>query len=100
MGTLIALDDYAQDALAEYVATNDEMRELATRKDKARDALIAFFESNDADVGTVDGKEVVKLIRSDVITLDTERLKAEQPFTYRKFAKPAVRKVYIRQVPS
>ena len=53
MGTLIALDDYAQDALAEYVATNDEMRELATRKDKARDALIAFFESNDADVGTV-----------------------------------------------
>lgn len=83
----IPLDEYAEECFRSYVDSAYDMEEARQRKDKARDALIAFFASNEAEIGTIEGKPVVRVIRSDREVCDVGRLKREEPFTYRRFVK-------------
>jgi hypothetical protein len=97
MGTLIPLDDYAQQALTTYLeASQAELEAKATRR-KARDELLAFFRLHDADTGTVDDKPVCRLVVSDREIIDTERIRHEEPFLYRRFLRLSTA-YYIREV--
>lgn len=93
----IALDDYAQEALAEYLSAAAAEAEAKAKRIKARETLLALFKMHDADVGLIDGTPVCRLVRSDRDIIDSQRLQAEEPFIYRRFLKPSVA-YYIREV--
>lgn len=97
MPTLIPLDDYAEQALAEYLAAETAEAEAKAQRVKAREALLAFFRLHDADTGTIDGQPVCRLVRSDREIVDSERLRNEEPFTYRRFLKLSTA-YYVRVV--
>ncbi len=73
--------------LDEYVAAS-ELRDAAEeRRTKARDALVAFLAIHEATVGTVDGQPVCAYTRYDRETIDTARLKADEPAIARRYAR-------------
>jgi hypothetical protein len=89
MGThaSVELDDYAHEAYREYRAAANELTDATARKDKARDALVTFLRLNDATAATLDGDLVLRLVETDRVTVDAPRLKVEEPFIYRRFAR-------------
>jgi hypothetical protein len=89
MGTHVSveLDDYAREAYQDYVNASDAITREKERKDKARDVLVAFLRLNDVSEGDVNGAPVLRLVEFDRTSLDTGRLKAEEPFVYRRFAR-------------
>lgn len=91
MGTHVSveLDSYAYEAFREHRIASEQIREATARRDKARDALITFLRMNEADGATVDGTLVVTLVEFDRTTVDAPRLKDEEPFVYRRFARVA-----------
>jgi hypothetical protein len=89
MGTHVSveLDDYARQTYKDYVAADAELKEATARRDKARDALVTFLRLNEATAATDAGTPVVFLVESDRVTVDAPRLKAEEPFTYRRYSR-------------
>jgi len=82
----IDLDPYAVEAAREYLAATEARDEAEARRVKARDELLSFFRLHDADVGLVEGRPFVRLVRSDPERFDVARFREEQPLTYRRFA--------------
>jgi hypothetical protein len=91
MGTTasVELDDYAREAYLDYVNATDAITREKERRDKARDALVAFLRLNDANEADEGGVPVLRLVEYDRTSLDAPRLKAEEPFVYRRFARMA-----------
>jgi len=93
----IALDDYAQEALTEYLAASHEIKEADARRVKARDVLLALFADHDAEIGTIDGQPVCRLVRADREIVDTSRLQEEQPYVYARYRKLSTA-YYVREI--
>jgi len=97
MGTSIPLDDYAQQAYAAYTTAINDIRDAETRRDKARDTLVAFLDLAEAEGADLDGIPVLALARFDQPRFDVTAFKDAEPFTYRKYV--TVRPVtQLRQV--
>jgi predicted phage-related endonuclease len=93
----IALDAYAQEALAEYVEASRLKEEADVRRVKARDVLLDLFRAHDADVGVIDGVAVCRLVRSDREIVDTARFREEQPYLYARYKKLSTA-YYVREI--
>lgn len=95
--TPVPLDEYAQQAYAEYLSASTEEADAKARRLKARETLLEFFKMHDADMGTVDGQPICRLVRSDREIIDTERFRNEEPYLYRRFLKLSTA-YYVREV--
>jgi len=73
--------------LDEYVDACNAEDAAKERRNKARDALVAFLAVHDASVGTVDGKPVCQVSKVDRETIDVKRLREEEPATARRFTR-------------
>lgn len=93
----IALDDFAQQALAEYLDAQRTEAEAKARRLKARDILLDVFRLHDAEIGTVNDKPACRLVRSDREIVDTDRLRDEQPYTYARYRKMSTA-YYVREI--
>lgn len=94
------LDSHALEQLREFLLARDIIDAAQERKRKARDALVAYLASREANVGTMnvavglgttgdpvmDERPVVRLIEYTAEVLDSARLKDEEPYTWRRFA--------------
>lgn len=96
---LTPLDEHARDQLREYIEARDIIDAAEERKRKARDALVGYLASREANVGTLDvvvglgdgapvveERPVLRFIEYTAEILDSTRLKKEEPFTWRRFA--------------
>lgn len=81
----VALTPDAVEAFREYVRIKDEIETLGEQGDKARAHLVGFLGAHGAEEGTIDDSPVIRLLRRERRTLDTSRLKEEEPFLYRRF---------------
>jgi predicted phage-related endonuclease len=70
-----------------YAETTRAELETAERKKKARDVLLVHMALLDADKATVDGEEVLSRSTYTRESVDTARLKVEEPLIYRRFAR-------------
>lgn len=84
---LCELDRYAREALARLLRAREEKTRVEEDEQKARDQLLGFLTSHDATGGTIAGTQVVALIRYARETVDVRRLKAEEPFMWRRFGR-------------
>ena len=99
MGTLIPLDDYAQQALTAYLEASRTEAEAKAARQKARDELLSFFRLHEADTGTVNDIPVCRLVRADREIIDVDKMKHEEPYVYRRFLRLSTA-YYVREVKS
>lgn len=83
--TTVELDDYARDAYTSYVEDSDAIVAAEQRRNKAKQALIAFMASCDADTATLDGEPVLSLAHVNGVRFDVKRFEVAEPFKYREY---------------
>jgi hypothetical protein len=93
----VALDEYARAALTEYLEASQAKKDADARRNKAHEILLDLFRRNGADVGTVDGIPVCRLVRTDREITDTERLREEQPYVFTRYRKMSTA-YYVREI--
>jgi predicted phage-related endonuclease len=89
-GVSAPLDDNARNELREYVHASEQIEMWEERKRKARDALVAFLAVRQADEGTIEEKTVCRYGRTVRESVDTKRLREEEPAMARRFTRSSV----------
>lgn len=90
----VPLDAYAREALDSYTQASEQIDQWSEVKAKARDMLVTYLRHHNADVGTIEGHPLIRLVAFEQLRLDSTALKEAEPYTYRKF----LRRVAVEQL--
>lgn len=84
----VELDDYAREAYASYVEESETIAAAGARREKAKQALIAFMVTADgADTATLDGEPVLSFAYVNGARFDIKRFELAEPYLYRQYLK-------------
>ena len=93
----IELDQAIRDAVREYAQATQDRDDAAERRRKLGDAIKAHLAIYGANVGLIDGVPAVTLTQYERESVDSKRLREEEPYTYRKFLRlTKVEALYLR----